>query len=281
MTTMLLYQWIFVALAVLTVLVTLRLRRRPPSLPPLASLQGIPAELRNQVYELVAIEPSTRFISGEKLVASYQTLHNQRSPKFERTSLKWYVSEMPMANIKVPIIDAAPILPSATARHALSNASQQLRAEFRHFEQQVSASEYLFVLDNFDLKQMELIAGSIRALDNEAHRKDPSSAIDYHICFATDKHAVRSAQKLCSFVEEMQKLPPGLEYIAHRMTKVQVKTGLTPSQADRIYGMFADVRRRTQGGKAQLQPISFLQDLFHWKVQLHRPRSLKKYGRCT
>jgi hypothetical protein len=158
MTTMLLRQWTFVALAVLTVLVTLRLRRRPPSLPPLASLQGIPAELRNQVYELVAIEPSTRFISGRKLVASYQTLHNQRSPKFERTSLKWYVSEMPMANIKVPIIDAAPILPSATARHALSNASHQLRAEFRHFEQQVSASEYLFVLDNFDLKQMELIA---------------------------------------------------------------------------------------------------------------------------
>jgi hypothetical protein len=278
---MLLYQWIFVALAILTVLVTLRLRRRPPSLPPLPSLQGIPAELRNQVYELVTIEPSTRIISGKKLVTSYRTMHNQRSPKLERTSLKWYVSGMPMANIKVPIIDAAPILPSATARHALSNASHQLRAEFRHLEQQVSANEYLFVLDNFGLKQMELIAGSIRALDNEAHRRDPPSAIDYHICFATDEHAVRSAQKLCSFVEEMQKLPPGLAYIAHRMTKVQVKTGLTPSQADRIYGMFADVRRRTQGEKAQLQPISFLQDLFHWKVQLHRPRSLKKYGRCT
>jgi hypothetical protein len=113
---------------------------KPPSMPPLTSLQGMPPELRNQVYELVAIDNiSMRVISGKKLVASYQALNKERAIRLERTDLQWFVSDRPMASIKVPIIDVASILPSTTARHAVSNASRQLRAEFQAFEGQASA----------------------------------------------------------------------------------------------------------------------------------------------
>ena len=109
----------------------------------------MPPELRDQVYELVAIDASMRTVSGKKLVALYEALNNGRNPRLECTDLMWFVHGSPMAKVKVPIIDVAPILPSATARPALSNTSRQLRIELQYFEGRVTPSEYLFVLDNF------------------------------------------------------------------------------------------------------------------------------------
>jgi hypothetical protein len=186
-----------------------------------------------------------------------------------------------MANIKVPIVDVAPFLATATARHPLNSVSRQLRAEFPPLGEMFSGSEHLFVLDNFNLKQMELIAGSIRVLDSEARQRDPSITFAYHICFATDNDAVSSAEKLCLYVQEKGRVPPGLEYIAHRMTKAQVKTGLTPVQAQRIYTTFADVRRCNRGSEEALRPITFLENLFERKIQLHRPQGLGRWGMCA
>lgn len=254
----------------------------PPSVPPLTSLQGMPPELRNQVYELVAIDNiSMRVISGKKLVASYQALNKERAPRLERTDRQWFVSDRPMASIKVPIIDVASILPSTTARHAVSNTSRQLRAEFQAFEGQVSASEYVFILENFDLKQMELVAGTIRALDKETRQKHLSTTITHHVCFAIDDDAVRSAGNLCAYIEQKGKLPPGLEFITHRMERVQVRNGLTPLQAEQVYTMFDEVRQRTHGGGESLRPIRFVDLLFQRKVQLHRARGLGKWGMCA
>lgn len=118
-----------------------------------------------------------------------------------------------------------------------------------------AGSEHLSVLNNFDLKQMELNAASIRAFDSEALQSDPPTILAYKMCFTTDFDAVSSAEKLCLYVQEKGKVPPGLEYIAHQMTKVPVKTGLSPLQAQRIYAMFADVRRCTQGSEEALRPI--------------------------
>lgn len=175
----------------------------------------MPPELRNQVYELVAANASLRIISGKKLVAAYQALHVEHYPKSERAGLKWYVGGTPMANIKVPIVDVAPFLATATARNPLNSVSRQLRAEFPPLGETFSGSEHLFVLDNFNLKQMELIAGSIRVLDSEARQRDPSITFAYHMCFATDDDAVSSAEKLCLYVQEKGRVPPRLEYIAH------------------------------------------------------------------
>lgn len=241
----------------------------------------MPPELRNLVYGSLAINTSLRIISGKKLVAAYQALHSERRPKLERTGLKWHVAGTPMANIKVPIIDLTPLSPAATSRYPLDSVSRQLRAEVPPLVDTFGASEYLFILNNFGLKQMELIAGSIRALDNEARQRDPPVTFDYHMCFVTDDDAVSSAEKLCLYLEENGKVPLGLEYIAYRMAKVQVKTGLTPLQAQRIYAMFSNVRRRTHGGEEALRPITFVESLFERKIRLHWPRGLGRWGMCA
>lgn len=139
----------------------------------------MPLELRNQVYELVASNTSLRVISGEKLVAAYQALHVKNYPKFERTGLKLYVGGTPMANIKVPVVDVTPLLPAAPARHPVNSVSRQPRAEFHLLVKHSAGSEHLSVLNNFDLKQMELIAASVRAFDSEALQSDPSTILAY------------------------------------------------------------------------------------------------------
>lgn len=179
------YQWIFATLTVLMVLAFIWWYWKSiyppfqPSPPPLASLQGMPLELRNQVYELVASNTSLRVISGEKLVAAYQALHVKNYPKFERTGLKLYVGGTPMANIKVPVVDVTPLLPAAPARHPVNSVSRQPRAEFHLLVKHSAGSEHLSVLNNFDLKQMELIAASVRAFDSEALQSDPSTILAY------------------------------------------------------------------------------------------------------
>jgi hypothetical protein len=328
------YHWILATLAVLMVLTFMRRYWKsssPPSLPispPITTLQGLPPELRNIVYEFVAINTSMqamRVVSGKKLVAAYEKLHaehhtfkrfvlavlvrvdvfvavntwlkaEERRPdsyndridayehldakghrvKLVRTNLKWYLGLLPMPNVLVPVpaIDMASILPSATARHPLSITSRQMRAEFQAFDGKASGGEYLFILNNFDLKQMGLIAASIHALDTEVRARNPPVTLQFHVCFTFDRSAVSSAKKLCSWIEYTNTVPLGLEYIAHKMTKIQVKTALTFRQAGRVHKMFWDLRCRTKGGDVAIRPIRFVDFLFQNKVKVHRPRGL-------
>jgi hypothetical protein len=121
---------------------------------------------------------------------------------------------------------------------------------------------------------MGIITASIHALDTEAHARDPPVTLHFHVCFTIDHNAVSSARKLCSWIEFTNTVPLGLEYIAHKMTKIQVKTGLTEWQADRVYEIFWDLRCRTKEGDVALRPIRFVDSLFQSKVQVHRPRGL-------
>lgn len=191
--------------------------------------------------------------------------------KLVRTNLKCYLGLMPMPNASVPVpaVDVTSILPVAK----FNITSRQLRAEFQSFDEE-TGGEYLFILNNFDLKQMGIIAASIHALDTEARARDPPVTLEFHVCFTFDRYAVSSARKLCSWIEFTNTVPLGLEYIAHKMTKIQVKTGLTEWQADRVYDMFWDLRRRTKGGDVATRPIRFVDTLFQSKVQVHRPREL-------
>jgi len=218
------------------------------------------------VYKLVEFtmwEQERRPVSYKKFIAAYGDLHSKRHEvKLVRTNLKWYLGRVPMPNILVPVVDVASVLPLATARHPLSNTSRQLRAEFRFFDKQASGGEYLFILNNFDLKQMGIIAASIHALDTEARARDPPAILHFHICFEPDHNAVSSARKLCAWIEQTNTVPLGLEYIAHKMTKIQVKTGLTPRQADRVYWMFRDLRRRRSESEVAARPIRFVNFLF-------------------
>lgn len=325
------YQWILVTLAVLPVLLHIRRYWKssfPPSLPPIISLQGMPPELRNIVYEFIAINTSRqamRVVSGKRLVAAYDKpharqhairftctipiqlcrfiiigvlgperrpvsyneriaiyniLHKGQRVKLMRTNLKWYLGRVPMPNILVPVVDVASILPLATAGHPLSATSRQLRAEFQYFDRQASGGAYLFILNNFDLKQMGIIAASINALDTEARARDPPAILQFHVRFAMDHNAVASARKLCNWIEETSTVPLGLEYIAHKMTKIQVTNGLTEWQEGRIYWMFRDLRRRLESVdsgdsiEVAVRPIRFVNFLFKNKVKVHRPRGL-------
>lgn len=101
------------------------------------------------------------------------------------------------------------------------------------------------------------------------------------MCFAFDNNAVSSAKELYSWIEETNTIPLGLEYIAHKITKIQVKTGLTPRQADRVYWMFWDLRRRRSGSEVAARPIRFVNFLFQKTIKVHRPRDLGRGRRAT
>lgn len=155
-----------------------------------------------QICKVVAIiiwEQERRPVSYKRLIAAYGNLHTkEHEVRLVRTNLKWYLGRVPMPNILVPVVDVASVLPLATARQPLSNTSRQLRAEFQFFDKQASGGEYLFILNNFDLRQMGIIAASIHALDTEARARGLSAVLHFHICFAIDHNAVSSARKLCA-----------------------------------------------------------------------------------
>lgn len=233
-----------------------------------------------QIHHRQHIGSRKRPVSYNERIAIYKILHKGQRVKLVRTNLKWYLGRMPMPNILVPVVGVASILPLATGGHPLSTTSRQLHAEFQYFDRQASGGEYLFILNNFDLKQMGIIAASIPALDTEARARDPPATLQIHVCFAMDRNAVASARKLCHWIEETSTVPLGLEYIAHKMTKIQVTNGLTEWQEGRIYWMFRDLRRRLESGdpsdssEVAVRPIRFVNFLFKNKVKVHRPRAL-------
>lgn len=182
-----------------------------------------------------------------------------------------------MARSKAPIFDVRSILLCAAALHPLSKTSRQLHTEFHLFEEDARPTNYLFVLDNFDLKQTPLIAGAMYSLDEQGWHRRAVHNPYHHICFAVNEDAVSSARELYSFVEEHEKLPPGLEYIARRMTKWQIRRGLTPSQAKLIYQMFTDVDRKMLRVEADARPVRRLMEWFKWRVKLHKPQRPEKW----
>ena len=238
--------------------------------------------LPTRIFKLIAIniwDQERRPVSYKKLIAAYGNLHTKgHEVKLLRTNLKWYLGRVPMPNILVPVVDVASILPLATAMHPLSKTSRQQYIEFQPFDKHRSGGEYLFILNNFDLKQMGIIAASIHALDTEARERDPPDILHFHMCFTFDNKAVSSAEKLCSWIEETNSVPLGLEYIAHKMTKIQVKIGLTSWQASRVYWMFRDLRRRRDESEIAARPIRFVNFLFQKKVKAHRPRGLRTWA---
>ena len=216
-----------------------------------------------------------RPVSDKRLIAAYKNLYNnEHKVKLVRTNLKWYLGLLPMPNIKLPGVDVTSILPSATARHPFSNTSRQLRAEFQQFDTKASGGKYLFILDNFDLKQMGLIAAAIHALDSEARSRDAPVTLHFHVCFTFDDNAVSSAKKMCAWIEDTNTVPLGLEYIAHKMTKIQVKNRLTKLQAERVYKMFHGLQVRRKESEVVLRPIKFVDFLFQNKVKVHWWRRL-------
>jgi hypothetical protein len=232
------------------------------------------------LFNLATIDTHTherRTIPRKKLIAAYKNLHTKRHEiKVVRTNLKWYLGLLPMPDILVPVpeVDVASILPVATAPHPLSITSRQMRAEFQPFDKEARGGEYLFILNNFDMKQMGIIAASIHALDTEAHARDPPVTLQFHVCFTFDDNAVSSAEELCSWIEETNTAPLGLEYIAHKMTNIQVKNEVKEWQAERIYEMLWDLRCSRDEGEATILPIRFASFLFQNKVRVHLRREL-------
>jgi hypothetical protein len=73
-----------------------------------------------------------------------------------------------------------------------------MHAEFEYFDKQASGREYLFVLNDFGMKQMGIIAAAIHFLDTKARARDPPVTLQFHVCFTFDNNAVSPARKLCS-----------------------------------------------------------------------------------
>lgn len=156
--------------------------------PPQASLIGIPPELRNEIYHLVAQEIDQVTIIGRKI--HDPTNHTNATIFYEE-------------------IEAGERLWSTIAKHPLSQTCRQLRQDFdpihRHRALVTKVSEYCLKLENYDIDTMEECASLISQIPPlEQHLRGtfnpifncPSETSKFKVNFQLNSHAPESVEKL-------------------------------------------------------------------------------------
>jgi hypothetical protein len=153
------------------------------SLPPRASLQGLPRELRDQIYEHLA-ETEERIVLGWRFLQIWEDR------------------------------DAALALDdcfdSAVALHPLSMTCKQMRAEFQNIHFTATKARWTLSVDNFNLDQLELFgyyidSGSfiedITWMSGKACMSSRSVYnVDLALRFQMDENAAGSAAELCGLL---------------------------------------------------------------------------------
>jgi hypothetical protein len=153
------------------------------SLPPRASLQWLPRELRDQIYEHLA-ETDERIVLGWRFLQIWEDR------------------------------DAALALDdcfdSAVALHPLSMTCKQMRAEFQNIHFTATKARWTLSVNNFDLDQIELFGyyinnevfiEDIAWVADKAYRSSrPVYNVDLALRFQMDENAAGSAAELCGLV---------------------------------------------------------------------------------
>jgi hypothetical protein len=218
------------------------------SLPPQASLLGLPQELKDQIYEYLT-EDEDRIILGWRFVEAYKR--------------RYY-----------PALSHEECFTSAIALHPLSMTCKQMLHEFQPVHLRATKLRWTFLVNNFDLEQLMLLSGYI---NNELLAKSiiPSnimewydairackplpftSHVDFTLRFQMDNNAVGSADKLrdifwssclddCRAIEAFE----WVEYANHEVaTLYSPRTGgsakhvrsMTKAEAKRIEFTFRDL----------------------------------------
>lgn len=149
------------------------------SLPPRATLQGLPRELRDQIYENLA-ETEERIVLGWRFVEAYK------------------------GDDTLPLDECFDL---AVALHPLSMTCKQMLAEFQDIHFSASEACWTLLVNNFDLEQLMLFGDYIDsrvfiepvnwAFDETYGFSRPEFNVNLNLRFQTDHHALRSATELC------------------------------------------------------------------------------------
>lgn len=154
------------------------------SMPPRASLQGIPAELRNNIFNRVAADLDEVSIIGRKL----HRISSKCSP-----------------------MEAANHIWNAIARHSLSQTCRMLRKEFdpmHRFHIMVKGDpKYILELENYDVDRMGRLADLITLAGPLLEQlRTKLTAEKFVIRFLLNGHVVKSVRVLSKYAQTPGKL---------------------------------------------------------------------------
>jgi hypothetical protein len=220
-------------------------------LPPRASLEGIPRELRDEIYHLVDISTPVRVVSAAKLVTAYQ------ESQFEGpTAHEWQrflERGLDYSNVRSPIVDLSTLLNLSTALHPLCRASRQFYAEYHPQHVQTDVSRYRFMVYNFNITQIALASVAIKTLGIDEWRdgtfkKQPHGIPRYGVYFIADDGVVSSIRALCETILDTNTYPPGLAYINNMGWHLHVRNTMKQEQTREILKMVGAMSRQTSKG---------------------------------
>lgn len=167
------------------------------TIPLRASLQGLPRELRDKIYEHLATTEE-RIVLGRRFTRPW--LHAD-----------YYWDSIEQA------------FESSLALHPLSMTCRQMRKEFQPFHVSALEAPWVFLVNNFDVPQLETFGGYFQS-DNYwqagEHAEWTSEIPDCILRLQMDRDAVRSASELCQYVRAHKYSFPiandsDLEYLAN------------------------------------------------------------------
>lgn len=159
------------------------------SLPPQASLLGLPQELKDQIYGYLT-EDENRIILGWRFVAAYKRHH--------------------------PMLSYEECLNSAIALHPLSMTCKEMLNDFQPVFLRATKSRWTFSVNNFDLKQLHYFTEHVNAglslypsvgwyvewyvATAAGKPQPPSDHVQCTLRFQMDNNAVASVDKMCDFI---------------------------------------------------------------------------------
>ena len=233
------------------------------SLPPQASLLGLPQELKDQIYGYLT-EGEDRIILGWRFVEAYKR--------------RYY-----------PALSHEECFTSAIALHPLSMTCKQMLNEFQPVHLRATKTRWTFLVNNFDLEQLMLLSGyvndellaksiipSMEWFDaKRACKPLPfTSHVDFTLRFQMDNNAVGSADKLrdifwSSCLDDCRAMRAfeWLEYANHEVaTLYSTRTGgsakhvrsMTKAEAKRIEFAFRDLYCTAESAESRTEQQAYI-----------------------
>lgn len=163
---------------------------------PRASLQGLPRELRDNIYEHLAATD-------------------------ERIYLGKHFSKLNVSESRPRYI--AQYFEPALALHPLSMTCHQMRREFQHLHANSVEAKRVFVINNFDLDQVQDLSkfldslATVLELGGHSYR-DPKLILRLQI----DNDVARSASELCEHIRAAGHVFPQIESLARLHKRVAI-----------------------------------------------------------
>ena len=219
------------------------------SLPPRASLQGLPRELRDQIYEQLA-ETEERIVLGWRFLQVWEH-----------------------GDVSLSLDDC---FDSAVALHPLSMTCKQMPADFQYIHFTATKARWTLSVNNFKLDQLELFgyyidSGSfiedITWMSSKACMSSrPVYNVDLAFRFQMDENAAGSAAELCGLVLSSDRDNYDTMRVVQRCTSITAEVAArysyrTTAPSKRIQSMTAQDAISIDYWLISLRPEALLWDL--------------------